>query len=190
MLCGVVKTRERKKRLPRGRDSQVRLWTMKIVCWANSLGGCGRWGWKRGRRHPRKRGQQAQRRGGGGHVQWRVWGGGNSVVLPWHRWAPTKGSCRVSSHHTVARSLHFALWMCFWNNFIFFYLAALGLSCGMWTSSPDQGLNLSPLHWEQGVLAPRPPGKSPGAVFFKLRVITHLTMVSVEVNLVGQDHCF
>ena len=77
------------------------------------------------------------------------------------------------------------------------YLAALGLSCGMWdlccgmwdlccgmqdlqlqhtgSSSaacellvaacgiqfPDQGSNPGPLHWECGVLATGPPGKSP-----------------------------
>ena len=30
---------------------------------------------------------------------------------------------------------------------------------------PDQGLNLSPLHWEHGVLATGPPGKSPTGRF-------------------------
>ena len=58
-------------------------------------------------------------------------------------------------------------------------MAALGLSCGMWdlrfgmrTLSysildlvPDQELNLGPLHWEHGVLATEPPGKSPKAKF-------------------------
>ena len=32
------------------------------------------------------------------------------------------------------------------------------LSCDI--KFPDQGLNLSPLHWECGVLATGPPGKS------------------------------
>ena len=34
------------------------------------------------------------------------------------------------------------------------------LSCGIWDLVPDRGLNPGPLHWEQGVLAPGPPGKS------------------------------
>ena len=29
------------------------------------------------------------------------------------------------------------------------------------TRFPDQGLNLGPLHWEHGILASGPPGKSP-----------------------------
>ena len=51
---------------------------------------------------------------------------------------------------------------------IFISLATLGLSCGMqdllvaacgiWF--PDQGSNLGPLHWEHGILATAPPGKS------------------------------
>ena len=51
---------------------------------------------------------------------------------------------------------------------IFIYLAETGLSCGMcslfscslWDQFPDQGLNPDPLHWELGVLATRPSGKS------------------------------
>ena len=34
------------------------------------------------------------------------------------------------------------------------------LSCSMWDLVPDQGSNLGPLHWELGVLATGPPGKS------------------------------
>ena len=33
-------------------------------------------------------------------------------------------------------------------------------SFGMWILLPDQGLNLHPLHWELGVLATEPPGKT------------------------------
>ena len=64
-----------------------------------------------------------------------------------------------------------------------FTLAALGLSWGMWDlrfgmwtlscSIPDlvpqpQESNLGPLHWECGVLATEPPGKSLD-LFFKLK---------------------
>ena len=49
------------------------------------------------------------------------------------------------------------------------YLAAPGLSCSMWNLLvvacgiyvPDQSSNLGSLHWECGVLATGPPGKSP-----------------------------
>ena len=52
--------------------------------------------------------------------------------------------------------------------YLFIYLAALGLSCGMQESLvvahgiqfPDQGSNLGPLHWALKVLATGPPGKS------------------------------
>ena len=33
-------------------------------------------------------------------------------------------------------------------------------SCGMWIYFPDEETNLGPLHWERGVLATGPPGKS------------------------------
>ena len=49
---------------------------------------------------------------------------------------------------------------------LFTYLAALGLSCSMWTFScgvwevfPDQGSNPGALHWEHRVLATGPSGK-------------------------------
>ena len=38
-------------------------------------------------------------------------------------------------------------------------LELLGAPCGI--QFPDQGSNLAPLHWEHGVLASGPPGKSP-----------------------------
>ena len=34
------------------------------------------------------------------------------------------------------------------------------LSCSMWDLVPDQRSKLGPLHWEHGVLATGPPGKS------------------------------
>ena len=49
-----------------------------------------------------------------------------------------------------------------------FYLAALGLSCGIWTVScgmwdliPWPHIEPWPLHWESGVSATGPPGKCP-----------------------------
>ena len=47
-------------------------------------------------------------------------------------------------------------------------LAVLALSCGTarGVHFPDQGSNLGPLHWELGVLAPGPPGKSPPCIFY------------------------
>ena len=40
---------------------------------------------------------------------------------------------------------------------IFFFF--LVVACEIWF--PDQGSNPGPLHWERGVLATGPPGKSP-----------------------------
>ena len=58
----------------------------------------------------------------------------------------------------------------FFNRLILLYIylfAVLDLSCGtrslrcsMWDLVPCQGLNPGPLHWELGVLATGPPGKS------------------------------
>ena len=47
----------------------------------------------------------------------------------------------------------------------FIYLAVPGLSCGTWDLVPDQGSNPDPLHWEHGVLATGPPGKSQIVLF-------------------------
>ena len=64
----------------------------------------------------------------------------------------------------------------FFNRLILLYIylfAVLDLSCGtrslrcsMWDLVPCQGLNPGPLHWELGVLATGPPGKS-HSLFFK-----------------------
>ena len=59
---------------------------------------------------------------------------------------------------------------------VFIYLAMLCLSRDTWESLvgacgiqfPDQGANPGPLHWEHGVLATGPPGKSPLFLIDKL----------------------
>ena len=43
----------------------------------------------------------------------------------------------------------------------------LSFSCSMWDLFPDQELNLGLLQWEQGVLDPGPPGKTPSTPNFK-----------------------
>ena len=53
----------------------------------------------------------------------------------------------------------------FFFQYLFAYLAVPGLSCGRYVVSwpgirPDQGSDPGPLHWERGVLATGPPGKS------------------------------
>ena len=63
------------------------------------------------------------------------------------------------------------------------YLAALGHSCSMWDLFLNQGSNLGPLHWECGVLATGPPGKSlltrpsitfPIFLFLPMRITTSI----------------
>ena len=62
-----------------------------------------------------------------------------------------------------------------------YYLAMQGLSCSMQDllvavcGIYDQGSNPSPLHWEHGVFAPGPPGKSPGHGS-KTKFITEMTI--------------
>ena len=78
---------------------------------------------------------------------------------------------------------------------IFIYLAVPGLAahkmfnlcCNMWAQSPDQGLNLGPLHWDCGVLATGPPGKSPSVVLEKeyVKVKFFETLYMRNDNLVG-----
>ena len=41
------------------------------------------------------------------------------------------------------------------------------MACGIYFS--DQGLNSDPLHWERGVLAIGPPGKSHVSFFFMIK---------------------
>ena len=44
--------------------------------------------------------------------------------------------------------------------FLFIYLAAQGLSCGMWDLVPQPGIKPRAQHWELTVLATGPPGES------------------------------
>ena len=81
-------------------------------------------------------------------------------------WAATPSLC--TSHHALLLE---ALWLPFglfcvgsFLKYLFVYLAALGLSCGLWDLVPEQGWNPGPLHWEHRVLTTAPPGKS--LVFF------------------------
>ena len=48
----------------------------------------------------------------------------------------------------------------FLKKYLLIYLALLGLSCSMWDLVPRPVVELGPLHWEWGVLATGPPGKS------------------------------
>ena len=59
----------------------------------------------------------------------------------------------------------------------------------MWAQFPDQGLNLGPLHWECGVLATGPLGKSPSVVlekeyvkvkFFEILYMWNDNLVGIE----------
>ena len=58
------------------------------------------------------------------------------------------------------------------NIYIVIYLAVPGLRCGRQDLLavaceiyfPEQGSNPGPLHWEHGVLANEPPGKTPPSV--------------------------
>ena len=43
---------------------------------------------------------------------------------------------------------------------LFIYLAAPGLSCGMWDLVPWPGIEPKPPDWERGILTTGPPGKS------------------------------
>ena len=57
----------------------------------------------------------------------------------------------------------FVIWLCWGNELWVAACKPLVAACGSYF--PDQGMNLSPLHWEHGVLATGPPGKCP-LIFF------------------------
>ena len=84
-----------------------------------------------------------------------------SYVLPTFScelcWPQTESPCLVFFLSTLVAYHHF---FPFIFKKILIYLTAPGLSCtcGIWFQ--DQGSNLVPLHWELGVLATGPPGKS------------------------------
>ena len=42
----------------------------------------------------------------------------------------------------------------------------MNVSCDLWDPFPDKGWNPGPLHWEHGVLATGPPGKSCEFLFY------------------------
>ena len=71
------------------------------------------------------------------------------------------------------------------------YLAVPGLSCGMWDLNfPDQGLNLDPLHWERGVLATGPPGKSLNEYFIWLTgIVIHYHCMKNTSSMTRQLIC-
>ena len=80
-------------------------------------------------------------------------------------------------------------WLCFFKVYIF-YLAAPGLSCGMWTLScsmwelvPQLGIELGPLLWEHG--ATGATGKSPHCIDFG---IDHFSCFGQQ-NVNGCDSC-
>ena len=55
------------------------------------------------------------------------------------------------------------------------------LHCGMWDGVPDQGVNPGPLHWECGVWASGPPGKS-------LYVLLVSALCPLPLSLSRLDH--
>ena len=65
--------------------------------------------------------------------------------------------------------LAYSVWVFF--KYLFVYLAALGLSCGMWDLVPEQGWNPGPLHREHSLnhgTAREVPG-----VFLRIELDTH-----------------
>ena len=68
------------------------------------------------------------------------------------------------------------------NIYLLIYLAAPGLSCGMWALVPQPGIEPRPLHWEHGVLTTGPPGKSGGRLSIIVFCYCPVTLYLVEVN--------
>ena len=64
-----------------------------------------------------------------------------------------EGHFRVSGRNSPSPGVIFLL-------LLPLYLAAPGLSCGMWDLVTCPGIKPSPLHWEHGVLATGPLGQS------------------------------
>ena len=76
-------------------------------------------------------------------------------------------------------NLHF-----FKKDYLFlFILSAQGLSCNMWDLVPWPGVEPRPLHWEHGVLATGPPGKS-------LRICIFNTVPAVIESLIWAKSSF
>ena len=60
------------------------------------------------------------------------------------------------------------------------YYSMWTLSCGMWDLIDNQGSNPGPLHWELGVLATGPPGKS-SVIFFLGNILGTLYILGILV---------
>ena len=60
------------------------------------------------------------------------------------------------------------------------YYSVWTLSCGMWDLIDNQGSNPGPLHWELGVLATGPPGKS-SVIFFLGNILGTLYILGILV---------
>ena len=65
-------------------------------------------------------------------------------------------------------------WLVEYLTFFFFCLGQVLVAvCGIYF--PNQGLNLGSLHWERGVLAIGPPGKSPDTAFKEMEQIYEIS---------------
>ena len=91
-------------------------------------------------------------------------------------WTPTttpvlcRSDCSSSDHRELFQLSPLSLQQSYVKSWIIFlgftFFAACGLfSGGMWDVVPWPGIEPTPLHWEHGVLAPGPPGKSLDSVF-------------------------
>ena len=54
------------------------------------------------------------------------------------------------------------------------------MACGI--LSPDQGLNPGPLHWEHGVLATGPSGKSQENILYSISINDHGAVFFLPIN--------
>ena len=71
-------------------------------------------------------------------------------------------SCLVSSSPSLKKNIYLFIWLR-WvlvATCRIFSCSMRTLSCSMWDLIPCWGIELGPLHWEHGVLATGPPGKS------------------------------
>ena len=66
---------------------------------------------------------------------------------------------------------------------IFVYLAAPGLSWGVWDLVPQQGSNSGPLHWEQIVFVTGPPGNPHIPILDKQKMLSWLKIKKNFFNL-------
>ena len=88
-----------------------------------------------------------------------------------HDWAHTHFTCILDLLTLSHRPLRLFFQTFFFFSFIqylFIYLAVLGLSCGMWNLVPWSRIEPGPRNWKCGVLATGLPGKSLLCPLFKL----------------------